>query len=313
MSFLKPNTKVKRDFRIFSGYAWYVPGVGGMFILLFWLLVGMLLGGLLTSLMTFFYSPETVLTYGVLVSYPLQFVPPMIYAASKSRRNALFEEGVALNSRHCGVNPFWVLAVLVIIATLLTAYLTDIASYGSFLLTEKSPSMKSFYDRIMELMKGMTGGPLWVSLLSVSVMAPFFEEWLCRGEVLRGLLQKMKPGWAIVISALFFAVIHGNPWQAIPAFALGCVFGYVYYKTGSLWLTMLMHCANNTLAVVATQLTGAEADEADYFIQLMGPQWYWLVFAACALALICILRIFKRIPLEGRSNCDPVAASDLIA
>ena len=125
--------------------------------------------------------------------------------------------------------------------------------------------------------------------------------------MLRGLLQKMKPGRAIVVSALLFAVIHANPWQAVPAFALGCLFGYVYYKTGSLWLTMLMHFANNALAVVAMQLTPEEEmADTEYFIQILGPQWYWLIFAACALALILIIRVFRRIPLRGRSNCDPV-------
>ena len=312
MSFLKPNTKVKRNFDLFSGFAWYSPGVSGMFGLLLWLLAGMFLGGIATFLLRIFYSAETATTYGILISYPLQVLPPMIYASARSRRNALFEEGVALNSRNYGTNPFWLLALLVVFATLLTAYLTDIVSYGTYLLTQRSPAMSSFYDSVMDIMKKMGGGPLWVSLLSVSVMAPFFEEWLCRGEVLRGLLQKMRPGWAIVVSALFFAVIHANPWPAVPAFALGCLFGYVYYKTGSLWLTILMHCANNTMAVIGMQLTPeSEMADMEYFIQILGPQWYWLIFAACALALILVLRVFWRIPLKGRSNCDPVPSGVL--
>ena len=53
--------------------------------------------------------------------------------------------------------------------------------------------------------------------------------------VLRGLLgHKVKPVWAIVISAAFFAIIHLNPWQAIPAFLLGCVLllalGLMFYQ-----------------------------------------------------------------------------------
>ena len=308
MSFLKPNTKVKRNFDLFSGFAWYVPGVGGMFVLLLWLLVGMLLGALVMALMRLLYSADTAATYGILISYPLQFLPPMIYASVKSRRNAIFEEGVALNSRHYGTHPFGLLALLVVVATLMTAFVTDIANYGSFLLTERSPMLKSMYDSTMEALKLVTGAPLWVSVLSAAVMAPFFEEWLCRGEVLRGLLQKMKPGWAIVISALFFAAIHANIWQAVPAFALGCLFGYVYYKTGSLALTMLMHCANNLTAVLLQQFGGEQIEEAEYFIQLLGPQWYWLIFAACALGIILIIRVFRRIPLNGRSNCDPVAS-----
>lgn len=64
----------------------------------------------------------------------------------------------------------------------------------------------------------------------------------------------IKPVWAIFWSAVFFAFIHLNPWQAVPAFILGCLFGYVYYKTGSLKLTMLMHFTNNTFSLIFSNI-----------------------------------------------------------
>ena len=80
-------------------------------------------------------------------------------------------------------------------------------------------------------MSQIMDAPVWITLISVSIFAPLFEEWLCRGLVLRGLLQKTHPASAIIVSAAFFAVLHMNPWQALPAFLLGLLFGYVYYKT----------------------------------------------------------------------------------
>ena len=83
-----------------------------------------------------------------------------------------------------------------------------------------------------------------------------------------------KPIWAIFWSAVFFAFIHLNPWQAVPAFVLGCLFGYVYYKTGSLKLTMLMHCVNNTLATLLSRIPGM--GEAESFMDVLSPWAYWL-------------------------------------
>ena len=124
--------------------------------------------------------------------------------------------------------------------------------------------------------------------------------------VLRGLLGNgVKPVWAIVISALFFAFIHLNPWQAVPAFLLGCLFGYVYYKTGSLKLTMLMHFANNTFSLLLSNVDALE--DADSFLDVFPGGRYWVIFFACLLLLVLIIRSFNRIPKENpEGNLDPV-------
>ena len=87
-----------------------------------------------------------------------------------------------------------------------------------------------------------------------------------------------------MISAAVFGLIHGNIWQAIPAFLIGCLLGYVYYKTGSLKLTMLMHCVNNTLAVVFSRIPGLE--DVEFLAEIMSPWAYILVLAAFAVTLV---------------------------
>jgi membrane protease YdiL (CAAX protease family) len=140
----------------------------------------------------------------------------------------------------------------------------------------------------------LTEGPLWVAFLSVSVFAPLFEEWLCRGLVLRGLLRKFNPASAIMVSAAFFAILHMNPWQAIPAFLLGLLFGYVYYKTGSLKLTMLMHCVNNTLALITSRIPSLT--DAETFMDIMSPWAYVCIYIASGLFVAAAIITFKGIP-----------------
>lgn len=234
--------------------------------------------------------------YAMLVSYPLMFIPPMLYASVKSRNNSFTKNGLLLDNRHFSPLGGALCALLVILATLSAAFCSDaILAY--------MPEMPSWLE---EALSSMTQGTLWVNFLCVSIFAPFFEEWLCRGMILRGLLgNKVRPVWAIVISAVFFAFIHLNPWQALPAFLLGCLFGYVYYKTGSLQLTMLMHFTNNTFALVLANLDAFK--DADSFSEVIGAQPYWIIVAASALLLVLIVRAFRRIPMEQpEGNMDPV-------
>lgn len=167
------------------------------------------------------------------------------------------------------------------------------------------PAMPESLEKALEL---AVEGPLWVSLLSVSVFAPLFEEWLCRGLVLRGLLKHMNPTGAICTSAVFFAVLHMNPWQAIPAFLLGLLFGYVYYRTGSLKLTMLMHCVNNTFSVLMSRVP--EFKDAETLMDVLSPWAYACIFLACILMLGSAIVIITGITVKDTKmgNCDKVEA-----
>ena len=265
-------------------------------MLLLMFLLGALLGNLVIAGLTYI-SADFVTVYGTMISYPVMFIPAMSYASAQSRRNNMFETGYALDSNNFGSLGWAWMALIVSIATVATAYIAD--AFNTLL-----PDTPEWFEK---LMKAMTNGPLWVSLISVSIFAPLFEEWLCRGLVLRGLLQKTTPAAAISVSALFFAFLHMNPWQALPAFMLGLLFGYVYYKTGSLKLTMLMHCVNNTLAVIFSR-TPSLAD-ADSFKEVLSPWAYAGIFIACVAFVAGCCVVVKNIPFnkEGAaSNCDEI-------
>jgi membrane protease YdiL (CAAX protease family) len=85
--------------------------------------------------------------------------------------------------------------------------------------------------------------------ITICVIAPFFEEILFRGILLRGILQnKINPAVAIGLSAFLFGLAHLNPWQFMGAGILGIAFGFVYYRTKSLWLCIFLHALNNTVS-----------------------------------------------------------------
>ena len=295
MGFFKRHSG-RGSYDLFSNHSHCVPGYGGMMMLFVMFLFGALLGNILVGALTFV-SAEFATIYGTVISYPVMFIPPWLYVSAKSRRNEFFETGCALDSSHFGSLGGFSMAVIVSIATMAMAFLADS-------LNILMPEAPEWFEKAMEQ---IMDAPVWITLISVSVFAPLFEEWLCRGMVLRGLLQKTHPVSAILVSAAFFAVLHMNPWQALPAFLLGILFGYVYYKTGSLKLTMLMHCVNNTMAVVFSKIPSLE--EAEGFADVLSPWAYAGVLVACVAFVAATAVVLRNIPFskdDARSNCDEI-------
>lgn len=292
----KRKRKVK-NYNFFSIFNWYLPGIGQVLVLALMLIVGGVIGNAVTLGICSAFGYETGVEYAMLLAYPVMFVPAMLYASARSRIASYSAAGAKLDSNNFGKLGGLAAALLAV---------AGIISCG-FVIDPLSAIMPEMPESIERMLNNMTQGILWVNLICVSIFAPLFEEWLCRGMVLRGLLYggKMKPVWAIVISALFFALIHLNLWQAVPAFLMGCLLGYVYYKTGSLKLTMLMHCANNTISLLISQ--NPSLNEADNWYQILPLPAYLLLIAVCAAILVLTIRAFKRIPKKSEEgNCDTI-------
>ena len=285
----------KGNFKILESFEHFNPGWKGVLKLFLWMMVGAVIGNVLTFVLGLFLGTEWVSSYGTVIAYPIMFIPPMFYA----RRRSMMREHLEANPLNKGVfKPYGAP-----LCALLVAGLTIAAGYIADPVVTLLPDMPEFLEQALE---SMVSGNVLINLLCVSVFAPFFEEWLCRGMVLRGLLARnVKPVWAILFSAFFFAFIHFNPWQAIPAFMLGCLFGYVYYKTRSLSLTMLMHCVNNTLAVVLGQIDSLK--DMKSWMDVLEPQLFWIIFAACVLFLVLGVRAISRIHVVDSEDVSTTA------
>jgi membrane protease YdiL (CAAX protease family) len=86
------------------------------------------------------------------------------------------------------------------------------------------------------------------------LVAPVSEELLFRGIILRGLLSRYRPSVAVTLTALLFAALHMNPWQSLSALFLGILFGWFYWRTGSVALCVLAHAIANGMSILFTLL-----------------------------------------------------------
>lgn len=117
-------------------------------------------------------------------------------------------------------------------------------------LSEQLPALP---DTMQETFKAIIGSEYGYFMLCL--LAPFVEEVVFRGAILRALLGSIKNRWAcIAISAAVFALVHANPAQMPHALLMGILLGWLYCRTGSILPGVAVHWVNNTVTFVVCRL-----------------------------------------------------------
>ncbi len=95
---------------------------------------------------------------------------------------------------------------------------------------------------------------LVLMFLTLVVIPAFVEELLFRGVVLSNLLPYGETT-AIFGSAILFGLMHRNIEQIFYATAAGVVIGWIYVRTKSIWVCVLLHFFNNFQTVLSTAVS----------------------------------------------------------
>lgn len=86
---------------------------------------------------------------------------------------------------------------------------------------------------------------------AVIVAAPVAEEIFFRGFVFAGLVRPLGAIPAIIVSGLIFGVPHITNAETValvlPIGAVGALFAWLYYRTGSLWPSIVTHMLFNAV------------------------------------------------------------------
>jgi len=94
---------------------------------------------------------------------------------------------------------------------------------------------------------------IYVNILIISFLAPIFEEIFFRKLLIDRTIQ-YGAKISILLSALLFALFHGNLSQFFYAFLIGGLFAYIYIKTGRIIYTILLHMIINLSGSVVNVL-----------------------------------------------------------
>lgn len=88
--------------------------------------------------------------------------------------------------------------------------------------------------------------------ISVVIIAPIVEEYLFRGYIFTECRKVFKPGLAIFLNGLLFGIYHMNLLQGINTFVLGMLLALIYYYRRNITDVILVHAANNSIALIST-------------------------------------------------------------
>lgn len=112
---------------------------------------------------------------------------------------------------------------------------------------------------LSEGQEGIGEGNLLLALIALVLLPPFVEEVLFRFILLERFAVKWSIRVSIIVSAVAFGILHADP---VGAGSFGVITALLYLRTGSLWPGILVHAANNLLAVVVTQVTAGSTTDA---------------------------------------------------
>jgi membrane protease YdiL (CAAX protease family) len=105
--------------------------------------------------------------------------------------------------------------------------------------------------------------PVPFGVLVIGLGPGLGEELWCRGFLGRGLVGNYGFVFGVILTAFFFGLIHVDPAQGTMAMLMGLYLHFTYLATRSLWVPVLLHFLNNSLAVVSPRLHALDVLDAD--------------------------------------------------
>ena len=252
-----------------------------IFLFLIILLIGSLIGVAVAAL--FMFSGDNGLRIAQGISSIMMFVvPPIVYYYITREINPLKDLGLRKMKQ-----PWLFLligVVLMFVAMPVTGQLTqwnEAMNLGPYL-----PKLEAYLKKMEEATQSSIEqmintdkfGVLLLNLFIIALIPAVGEELTFRGVLQQSLTRRMNPHLAIILSAAIFSFIHFQFYGFLPRMFLGILLGYMFYISGSLWTSILMHFVNNGTVVVLYYLNNKGIINVD--VEHFGEDWSIGVFVA---------------------------------
>jgi hypothetical protein len=131
-----------------------------------------------------------------------------------------------------------------------------------------------------------------IGLLVIAILPAIGEE-----LVFRGMLQPQLHRTfgdihiAVWISAIVFSAFHLQFFGFVPRMLLGALFGYLYFWSGNLWMSIFAHFVNNGFSVLMLYLRQQKVVEMDVESTAAAP---WQAVAVFTILVVALLIYYKR-------------------
>lgn len=133
---------------------------------------------------------------------------------------------------------------------------------------------------------------LLLNLFVFALLPAIGEELMFRGMLQKWLMNQLKSPWlGIILTGLVFSLIHMEWDYFLARWLMGSLLGLMFYTSRSIWLPILAHFVNNSIAVISYYLYTSHPDK--YPINPINSQatytWIELSLSIFVITLMAIM------------------------
>ncbi len=237
----------------------------------------------------------------VLGTFFLFFIPAVLYMIVCHGKNKFWLGfNKHINSRQIILGFFLIFLANIMANPLAEISKTLVANFPD--LNAMGMRMEQAYTEQVTALSNLTSwGEFFMATVIMAFFPALFEEVFFRGAV-QNLLERWwrKPLLAILITSLVFSLIHMSVYLFLSRALLGFVLGLMYQRSKNLWVNIIAHFLNNTVAVIqlfwlSKHQTKIEVDKLDPEV----PLWGGLIALGIAYGLFIL---FEKVSDKNRKQ-----------
>ena len=159
----------------------------------------------------------------------------------------------------------------------------------------------AYTEQVMALSNLKSWGEFFMALVIMAFFPALFEEIFFRGAV-QTLLERWwkKPLLAVLFTSFLFSFIHMSVFLFLSRAVLGFVLGLMYQRSKNLWVNIIAHFLNNTVAVI--QLFWISRHKLKIGVDDMDPKLPWWGALAALAFTVGLFILFEKFSAKNRTQ-----------
>jgi membrane protease YdiL (CAAX protease family) len=157
----------------------------------------------------------------------------------------------------------------------------------------------AYTEQVMALSNLKSWGEFFLAIVTMAFFPALFEEVFFRGAV-QNLLERWWKKLSLLTASFFFSIIHLSVFLFLSRALLGFVLGLMYQRSRNLWVNIIAHFLNNTVAVIQLFWIARHSDKID--VNGMDPKLPWwggLIGLALTIGLFIL---FEKLSAKNRTQ-----------
>ena len=159
----------------------------------------------------------------------------------------------------------------------------------------------AYTEQVMALSNLKSWGEFFMALVIMAFFPALFEEVFFRGAV-QTLLERWwkKPLLAVLFTSLLFSFIHMSVFLFLSRAVLGFVLGLMYQRSKNLWVNIIAHFLNNTVAVI--QLFWISKHTQKIELDKLDPKLPWWGAVTALAFTFGLFLLFEKFSVKNRTQ-----------